>query len=286
MKQLSPVKEFVQEVYQVWVSEKPNQLAAALAYFGIFSFAAVIYLAFRIAGIFIDEAAAAERFYSRIAATLGADIASYIQDSVNAVNSANTGGSVLVTVISLASLLFAAMGLLLQLKYVLNRIWHVPLIQSKQRWALIRRYAIAYIMVVALGLLIILISMANVIFIWFGSIIKQFIDVGYLLVILDMLTILGIFAVAHAFYYKILPDIKIAWKDVWIGSIVATLIMALGVAVIALYFKVGGVHSAFEAAGAFAVVIIAIYYFSQIFLLGAIITRVYARKFGSMRSLP
>ena len=72
------LKDFVKEVYQIWVTEKPNQLAAALSYFGMFSFAAVIYLAFLIAGIFIDEAAAAEQWYTRIESVLGAETAAFI----------------------------------------------------------------------------------------------------------------------------------------------------------------------------------------------------------------
>ncbi len=77
-----------------------------------------------------------------------------------------------------------------------------------------------------------------------------------------------------------------AWRDVWLGSITATILTVLGGLLIGLYFSLGGVHSAFEAAGAFAVLMIAIYFFAQIFLLGAIITRIYAHDHGSRRSIP
>ena len=74
------IRDFLKEIYQVWVSEKPNQLAAALAYFGMFSFAAVIFIAFWFASFFINEAAAAERLYTRIEAVLGAETAAFIQN--------------------------------------------------------------------------------------------------------------------------------------------------------------------------------------------------------------
>jgi len=283
MKHLLPVKEFGKEVYLVWVSEKPNQLAAALAYFGIFSFAAVIYLAFRIAGIFIDEAAAAERFYSRVATVLGPEIATFIQDTVVAITSSSTGASILATIVSVGSLLFAAMGMFLQLKYVLNRIWHVPLAQTGQKLAMIRRYFFAFIMVIALSLLVIMITLVNIIFGLFASIINDYFEISNFASIAGILALLAIFILAHAFTYKILPDIKLTWRDVWLGSIVATLVMAVGVLLLTIYYKFGGVQSAMQAAGAFAVVIIAIYYFAQIFLMGAIITRVYARRYGSLR---
>jgi membrane protein len=275
--------DFVKEITQIWVTEKPNQLAAALAYFGMFSFAAVIYIAFRLAGIIIDEAAAAERFYTRVEMVLGAETATFIQDSVAAVSSTNSGGSLVVTIISLVSLLFAAMGLFLQLKYVLNRIWQVPLIEKGQRFALIRRYFFAFIIVISLGLLIILVTVLSVVLTWFGSVVSQYISGSNFILVLEILTLIGVNVLANAFIYKVLPDVKILWRDVWPGSFIATILTIIGGMVIGLYFKIAGVGSAFEAAGAFTVLLIAIYYFAQIFLIGALVTRVYARRYGSMR---
>jgi membrane protein len=280
------IRNFIKEIYQAWISEKPNQLAAALAYFGMFSFAAVIYLAFFIASFFINEAAAAEQFYSRIEAVLGTETATFIQDSVSAISATNAGGSWIISVVSLISLLLAAMGLFLQLKYVLNRIWGVPLIQVGNRLAIIRQRLFAFIMVIALGLLVILVTVVNVIFAWFGSIVKDMFANSGLVSVLNILALLVVVVLANAFVYKVLPDVKLAWRDVWFGSIVATVLMALGGLVIGLYFRYGGIRSAFEAAGAFAVLLIAIYYFAQIFLFGAIITRTYAQRYGSKRKLP
>ncbi len=97
------------------------------------------------------------------------------------------------------------------------------------------------------------------------------------------MTLFGLIILSFAFVYKVLPDLKVAWRDVWLGSIAATILTALGGLLIGLYFSLGGVHSAFDAAGAFAVLMIAIYFFAQIFLLGAVITRIYAYKHGSKR---
>ena len=285
MDKLHSIRDFGKDIYQIWVSEKPNQLAAALAYFGMFSFAAVIYLAYLIAGIFINEVAAAEQFYTRIESVLGPETAAFIQDSVSAIATANESESWIISIVSLISLLFAAMGLFLQLKYVLNRIWGVPLIQVGHRLAIIRQRLFAFIMVIALGLMVILVTMVNVIFAWLGSIMEDYFVNSELLTILNILALLAVIVLANAFIYKVLPDVKLAWRDVWLGAAAATLLMALGGLVIGLYFKLGGISSAFQAAGAFAVLMISIYYFAQIFLLGAIITRVYAHRRGSQRVL-
>ena len=283
MGNLRTLKTFILEVYHVWVSERPSQLAAALAYFGIFSFSAVLYIAYWLAGLFIDEAAAAARLYERIEAALGPETAAFIQDSVNAVSTANTGGSWIITLVSLGTLLFAAVGLFLQLKYALNRIWGVPLIDINDKFAFVRQELFAFLMVIALGLLVILVTIVNVIFAWFGAVIEKYIGESSLVSILNVLALLGMIILTNAFIYKILPDVKLAWRDVWPGSIAVTFLMILGGLVIGIYFSLGGVHSAFEAAGAFAVLMIAIYYFAQIFLLGAVITRVYTQQYGSMR---
>jgi membrane protein len=104
--------------------------------------------------------------------------------------------------------------------------------------------------------------------------------------VLDILALLGVLTLANAFTYKVLPDVKLAWRDVWPGSVAAAGLMTLGGLIIGIYFKIGGVGSAFEAAGAFAVLMISIYYFAQIFLMGAIITRTYAQRYGSLRLSP
>jgi membrane protein len=280
------IRNFITEVTQIWVSEKPNQLAAALAYFGMFSFAAVIYLAYLIAGIFINEVAAAEQFYLRIESVLGPETATFIQDSVSAIASANDGGELIISIVSLISLLLAAMGLFLQLKYVLNRIWGVPLIDVRNKLAIIRQRLFAFIMVIALGLLVILVTVVNVAFAWLGSIVEDLFANSGLVSVLNTLALLVVIVLANAFVYKVLPDVKLAWRDVWFGSIVATLLMVLAGLVMGLYFRLGGIGSAFQAAGAFAVVLIAIYVFAQIFLFGAIITRVYSQRFGSKRKSP
>jgi membrane protein len=277
------LKGFIREIYRIWVSEKPTQLAAALAYFGIFSFAPVIYFAFRVASIFIDEAAAAERLYTRLEAVFGVDTASFIKDAVSSISSVDTNGSWIVTAVSLGTLLFAALGLFLQIKYALNRIWGVPLIQLEDKLAFLRQELFAFITLIALGLLVILATVVNVVFAWFGTVISEYIGDVNILAILNAVALLAVIALANIFIYKILPDVKLAWRDVLPGSVVATILMALGGLVIGLYFKLGGVHSAFEVAGAFAVLLVAIYYFAQIFLFGAVVTKAYAEGYGSKR---
>ena len=110
MSKLSSLEDFARGIIEIWVSERPNQFAAALAYFGMISFSAVIYMAYLVAGIFINEAAAAERMYTRIEAILGPETATFIRDSVSAITASEAGGSWIISAVSLISLLMVAMG--------------------------------------------------------------------------------------------------------------------------------------------------------------------------------
>ena len=102
-------------------------------------------------------------------------MATFIQSSVSAISTTETGGSFIITAVSFFSLLFAAMGLFLQVKYVLNRISGVPLIQRGNRLYFIRQHLLAFVMVISLGLLIILVTLINLVFAWFGSVIQDYI---------------------------------------------------------------------------------------------------------------
>ena len=285
MNKISVIRELVKEVSQIWVLKRPTLLAAALAYYGVFSFAPVIYLAFLLAGIFINEAAFAERFYGRLEAIFGAETAIFIQETVAAIANTSSESSILISIISFLALFFAASGIFYQLQFALNTIWQTPDSSQQQARAFVRYRLFSFLMVILLGLLVILIAVLNVILLWFGSLIEIFIPTSGWLAILNFLVLVGVIILANAFMYKVLPDVKITWRDVLPGSLITTLLMILGGLLFGLYFRFGGIGSALEAAGAFAVILIAIYTFAQIFLFGAVFTRAYAQRYGSLREL-
>jgi membrane protein len=93
--------------------------------------------------------------------------------------------------------------------------------------------------------------------------------------------IVGLLTVSFALIYKVVPDTDIAWRDVWLGAVITALLFAVGRWVIGFYLRHSGVTSAFQAAGVLAVLLISMYYLVQIFLFGAVFTKVYASRFGS-----
>jgi membrane protein len=273
---------FIKEIYRIWVSERPTQLAAALAYFGLFSFAPVIYIAFIVAGIFVDRSALLDRIMTSVAAALGPGITLVIQGLLDSVASKALGGTWLISVISFIFLLLAASGVFFQLQYVLNTVWKVPFPTKRLMMRTLRKQLFSFIMVIALGLLLVVTALLSFLANWLSTFFALF---GFR----PSLTVLGFFVIAglsFAVMYKVLPEVKIAWRDVWSGAIVAASLVTIGGWLVAFLITKTTFGSALEATGSFVILLTGFYYFAQIFLLGAIISRIYAQRYGSMRPLP
>jgi membrane protein len=270
---------FIKELYQVWLTERPTQLAAALAYFGLFSFAPVIYIALAVAGIFVDKSSILDQLLERVESAFGAGVAQTIQDMLNNISPPGSEGSFLISVISLLLLLLTASGVFYQLQFALNTIWKVPRTSTQVLQRTLRERLFSFLMVIGMGLLLVLAAAVSLLTSWISS-------KSILPSLLPSLTFFGFIALATLTFgvmYKLLPAVKIAWRDVWIGALVAASLVTIGGMVIVFFIDNSSVSSALEAAGAFIILLTGFYYFSQIFLLGSIITRIYAHRRGSMR---
>ena len=278
------LKQFIKEVYKVWSSERPNQLAAALAYYSMFSFAPIIFVAVSIVGLFIDEIDPASQFFQRLEDAFGAEISNLVQESVMALSSTPSSSSVLVSLISFLALLFAASGLFFQLQYTLNTIWRVPPPQKGQTTSLIRKRLFSFLIVIGFGLLGVLAAFANLFLTWFGSTLESLLGIDSSQILAAKVAAPLLIAFIIALFYKILPEAKVAWRDVWLGSTIATALIVVAVILVGLFFQYSTLSSALQASGAFTVLLTGFYYIAQIFLLGAVCCRVYADLYGSRRS--
>jgi membrane protein len=276
------VKEFIKEIYRIWVSERPTQLAAALAYFGLFSFAPVIYISFIVAGFFIDKSILLERLMTSLGATLGPGITKVIVDLLNNLSPLFADGSWFISVVSFIFILLAASGVFYQLQFVLNTIWRVPIPRERLMLRTIRKQGFSFLMVLAFGLLLVAAAVLGFMANWLNSLFT-------LIGLEPSLTTLFFFAMAalsFAVMYKILPEVKIKWRDVWGGAIIAAGLVTVGGWLVVFFIKNTSFASALEVTGSFIVLLTGFYYFAQIFLMGAIITRIYAHRYGSLRQTP
>jgi membrane protein len=277
---LPVVVDFLKEIYHIWVSERPMQLAAALAYFGLFSFAPVIYVAFTVAGIVFRRVDILQAFITRLGTALGPELVQAILimlETFAPKTPTAKEGSLLISLISIGILLYAASGVFYQLQYVMNAIWKVPNPAQGNLW--IRKQLFSFLMVITVGLLLVAAAALSFIANWLSS---NFLK-GTLLPSLTFIGFLGLALVSFAVMYKFLPDVRIIWRDVWGGAAAAALLVTLGSWLILFLIRNFNLNSALEAAGSFVVLLSGFYYFAQIFLFGAIFTRVYAHRYGSLR---
>jgi membrane protein len=277
MKTKPSLKQFIQELYRIWATERPGQLAAALAYYGMFAFAPVIFIMLWVAGLFFDSISASDQFFARLEALFGSDVTLFMQESVEAIGHSTNETSIIATLISVAALLLAASGLFYQLLFALNKIWDVPVPERGQTGGMIRQRLFSFLMVIGVGLIFVLGTMVNVVLTWFGSLF----DLNPSMPILNILGFLGLATLAFALIFKILPEAHIRWRDVWIGAFVTAVLVALALFLFGAYLNIGNIGNALEAAGAFAVLLIGIYTIAQVFLFGAMFTKVYAAMYGS-----
>ena len=264
--------EFLKGLYSIWITERPNQLAAGLAYFGMFSFAPVIVIVAAVAGLFIDADSLLNNVYGRIEETLGPEVTTFIRDLVEAVDQPADAGSVLLSLVAFLALLFAASSFFFQLQYALNRIWKVPPPERGQTRAFLLQRLFSVLIVVALGLLVVALALINI----FGTWLDSLFDIELFDLRLGIPAFIVVATTVFALFYKYLPNKEIAWRGAWVGAGSATVLITIGGALVVWLLGLGRIGSGLAAAGAFIVVLLLIYYVAQIFLLGAIISREYA----------
>ena len=279
MNRFGNMGKFVGDIVSTWNEEKPSRLAAALAYYGMFSFVPVVYIAIKVAGFFINDQLLFQQIFDRLTVVLGPETSSYIQDLMIATEGATTGGTFIATLVSFAALLYSASGLFTNLQYSLNTIWHVPIKTQSGFLNFIKNRLLAFILVIGAGLVLVIGVFGSVVFSILTSILPfEIIDQDF-----SVIAIITLATIVFALIYKLLPEVDIAWRDVWLGALITSILVWVGGWLIGFYFSISGIGTAFEAAGALAILLIAIYYIAQIFLSGAIFTKVYAATFGSKR---
>jgi membrane protein len=278
--------QFIRELYRIWVAERPNQLAAALAYYSMFSFAPIIFISVSIVGLFIDEIDPANQLYQRLEELFGAAISDLVQESVAALSKTPSSSSWLVSLISFLALLFAASGLFFQLQYSLNTIWRVPPPQKGQTKIFVCQRLFSFLIVIGVGLLGVLAIFADLLLTWFGSILERLLGIGESQVLVATLATPVVIFLIIALFYKILPETRVAWREVWLGAIISTALILVAILLAGLFFQSSSLSSALQATGAFTVLLVGFYYVAQIFLLGAVCCRVYAEIYGSTHSAP
>jgi membrane protein len=283
MKKLATIWKLSKTTATAWHQDKAPRLAAALAYYAIFSIAPLLIAIIWIAGLIFGPRAAQGHLVTQLQEIVGANGIAVIQTMIK--DASETPAGLLTTLIGLATLLFGASSLFGQLQDALNTIWEIEPKPGGLKAGLklfLKNRLLAFLMVLFTGFLLVLsLAASSVLHVISRTLDQQSVDWVVPLRAIDLFVPLIIITVLFAIVFKILPETRIAWSDVWLGAIITSILFTLGKVLISLYFGFSNVASIYGAASSLIILLLWIYYSAQIFLFGAEFTWVYATHFGS-----
>ena len=274
---LKDLWSLLKDTAKEWSEDKAPRLAAALSYYTIFSLAPLLVIVIAIAGLAFGQAAAQNRINAQIEGLIGQPGASAIQAMI--ASASNPRAGIIATVIGVVTLLLGAAGLFGQLQDSLNTIWEIQPKPEKGLGGLIKKRFLSFTMVLGIGFLLLVSLVITAALSALDNFTTNLFP-GFELVfqIVNFLISFAVITLLFAMIYKILPDAKLGWRDVWLGAAVTALLFSAGKLLIGLYMGHASVTSSFGAAGSLVVVLLWIYYSAQILFFGAEVTAVLARR--------
>jgi membrane protein len=283
MKQkLKNLRDLIVQPFKEWNEDHASELAAALAYYTIFSLSPLLVITLAIAGQFFNSQTVRSQMTAQIGSFMGPQTAGFIDNILQ--NSSQSSGGLFASIIGFIFLLIGASGVFNQLQYALDTVWEVPEETHKGLKSNIMGRVRSFLLVLVLGFLmmafLILSGVASAVINSLGlqsTALPQF---------LNLVVLFGLMTVLFALVFRLVPASEIAWGDVWLGAAITSMLFVIGRFAISLYLSFSKSSSVFGAAGSLIVLLIWIYYSAQIFLLGAEFTQVYAKKFGSQQQRP
>lgn len=266
--------------YTEWSEDKASNLAAALAYYTAFSVAPLLLLAITVAGLIFGREAAQGQVFGQLQGMLGPDGAEAIQTAI--ANSQKGSASVLSATIGFATLIWSASNVFSQLQDALDTIWEVRPDPNAGIVGTVKRRFFSMTMVLGIGFLLLVSLVLSAGLTAVGTFFGNLLPGGAVVWEgVNFVLSFGVITALFAAMYKILPDAKVAWSDVWFGAAATALLFTIGKFLLGLYLGYASIGSTFGAAGSLLVFLVWVYYSAQILLFGAEMTQVYARMNGS-----
>jgi membrane protein len=269
----------IRDTVSGFIEHEDLSRGAAIAYYTIFSIAPLLIIVIAIAGLVFGHDAAQGAIVAQLRGLIGKQSAEILQSMIQSASQKTTG--VLATVIGVGTLLVTSTGAFAEIQSALNAIWKAS--PSVGFSALIRSRLMSLGLVFTLGFLMLVSLVVSAALTALGDYLSGlFPGAGFLMSLLNCTISLLLISALFAAIYKILPDTPIAWRDVAVGSVATAILFTVGKSLIGLYIGSTSVASSYGAAGALLIILLWVYYSTQIFLLGAEYTRAYAQNHGSL----
>ena len=259
------------------LKDNVQRMSAALAYYTIFSLAPLLVIAIAIAGLVFGEDAARGEIVGEMQELVGRDGAKAIQTMIQ--SAYHPGHSIIAAIIGIITLLLGATGAFSEVYDALNLIWRV---NNTNVQSIIKARFMSFGMILIIGFLLLVSLVVSAVLAGISKYASSFLPApAPLLHFLDFLFSLAVVTVLFAMIFKVLPEIKIRWADVWAGATLTALLFTVGKFVIGFYVGKSVSASSYGAAGSLVVVVAWIYYSAFILYFGAEFTQVYAHQCGS-----
>ena len=274
------VIEMFKAAFAEWSEDKASRLAAALSYYSAVSLAPLLIVLLSIAGLVFGREAASGHIAGQVQGLVGQDRAQVIEDIIANANKPATG--VVSGVVGTIILLLGAAGVFGALQDGLNTVWEVEPKPGRGVVGILKDRFLSLTMVLGVGFLLLVSLVLSAALALLGKYFAGVLPLHPLVLeVMNFVLSFGVITLLFALMFKILPDVEIAWSDVWIGAAITALLFTIGKVLIGLYLGRSTIGTTYGAAGSLVVILIWIYYSAQILFFGAELTQVYTNKYGS-----
>lgn len=268
-----------------WVDDYAQSMGAALAYYTMFSIAPFLLIVISVAGLIFGVEAARGEIAAQLRGLMGRQGAEAVQALLE--SASQPARSVAATVIGVVLVMVGATSVFAELQDALDRIWRSPKRARSGIWNVLRARILSFGTIAGISFLLMVSLAVSAALAAAGRLWgPRFADWQTTVAVINLVVSFALTTAIFALIYKVMPRVKVAWADVWIGATVTALLFTIGKSLIGVYIGRSGVTSAFGAAGSLVVTMLWVYYSAQIFLLGAEFTWAYALTFGSRRERP
>jgi membrane protein len=268
-----------------WSRDKVPRMGAALAYYTIFSLAPLLVIAIAIAGFVFGREAVEGRITYEIQGLIGSESARAVQTMIQSAHKPAHG--VIATIFGVVILLIGASGVFTEMQDALNTIWKVDTTSKTGVWNMLKYRFLSFGMVLGIGFLLLVSLLLSAALTAVATYASSFLPIPPVAIhAIDFLFSVLFIAALMALIFKLLPDVKIAWGDVWVGAALTSLLFTAGKFLIGFYIGKSVTMSAYGAAGSVVIILAWIYYSAQLLYFGAEFTQVYSEKCGSKCKLP
>lgn len=279
---LKQVWRLLKQAFQEWNQDKASQLAAALAYYTLFSLAPLLILAIAIASLFFDNGAVRDQLMGQVESLMGGASADFVRTVLDNANRPGESSGWVASAISVVLLLVGATGVLSQLQLSLNTIWNLEARPGIGLIDQVRKRLLSLGMVIVIGFLLLVSLVASSVISGFSGYLNMLMPgLDALVQLLNFVLAFGLSTLLFAVMFKYLPDAIIAWRDVWFGAAATAILFSVGKYLIGLYLGNSSFGSSYGAAGSVIILLVWVFYSAQILFYGAELTQVYSRRFGT-----